>query len=133
MNGRLRSPQPIAAIFAGLIAPAPDAEYRGTAMRSRLETAFARHLDRQGIGWTYEPQVFSGYLPDFELHAGDVPTFVEVKPTLLEAPRAKRRMEPIWLVHPEALLMVACAQGCRWFGAIAGGPWREWTERWEHQ
>lgn len=56
--------------------------YKGTQMRSILESQWAHVLDAAGIPWTYEPKVFRlpdgvGYLPDFYLPAVD--TWVEVK------------------------------------------------------
>lgn len=123
-------PQSIAAIFAGYIDPVV-AEYRGIRMRSTLETHFARHLDASGISWRYEPAVYDRYLPDFELRA-DAPTFVEVKPLLADVPVAKRRMRSILRHLPEAVLIVACAEQCRWFVSVAGGAWESWIERWAH-
>jgi len=129
---RFGRPQSFKAIVAGLIDPTPHPVYRGVAMRSALETDFARHLDAERITWRYEPTIFGDYLPDFELADDNHPAFVEVKPTLREVPRAKRRMRVIWKTHPTALLVVACAEGSSWFGAIAGGKWTPWVERWAH-
>jgi hypothetical protein len=126
--------QSVDAIFAGLIDPIRT-EYRGVVMRSRLETDFARHLDAQGIPWRYEPSLFGpkgrGYLPDFEVRA-DAPTFVEVKPRLRDVPAAQKRMAVVWRTHPDAVLIVACAEGSRYFVAVAGSPWESWVERWAH-
>lgn len=132
MTNRYGRPQSLAAIFSGYIDPAPRPEYRGVVMRSRLETAFAAHLDSQGEEWTYEPAIYGGYLPDFEIVHGVVPVFIEVKPTLREVPKAKRRMRAIWRHRPEAMLIVACAEQCRWFVATRGRPWVEFVERWAH-
>jgi hypothetical protein len=129
---RFARPQSFAAIVAGLIDPTPHPVYRNVVMRSALETDLARHLDNSGVAWRYEPMIFGDYLPDFEIVAVDPPTFIEVKPTLREVPRAKKRMAVIWRSHPTALLVVACAEGSRWFGAIAGGKWTPWVERWAH-
>lgn len=124
-------PQPVGAIIAGFIDPVV-AEHRGIRMRSQLEAAFARHLDSQGETWTYEPAIYGDYLPDFELVHGAVQVFVEVKPCLEDVPGAKRRMRVIWQSRPEALLIVACAEGSTWFVAAKGRPWASWVERWEH-
>lgn len=133
---RIGRPQSVAAIFAGLIDPTPHPEYRGVVMRSQLECDFARHLDCLGIAWHYEPRIFGprgrGYLPDFELELGERPCYVEVKPTLGEAEAAKRRVRVIWKTHPDATLVIACAEGSRYFVAEAGGPWDSWSERWAH-
>jgi hypothetical protein len=122
----------VGAIFKGLIDPTVT-EYRGVTMRSKLETHFARHLDDEGIAWVYEPGVFGRYLPDFQLNpdAGEL-VFVEVKPRLRDVPGAKRRMRSIWKVHPGALLIVACGEGCTYYGAQGGPPWTSWVERWAH-
>jgi hypothetical protein len=125
-------PPRLAAIFADIIEPVPEPTYRGITMRSALETDFARHLDEEGIAWRYEPCRIAGYLPDFEVLGADVPTYIEVKPVLAEVPRAQERMAAIWRTHPSALLIVACAEGSRYFGAIAGGRWTSWAERWVH-
>lgn len=45
-------------------------------------------------------------------------------------PDAKDRMEIIWDTLPDALLIIACGEGCRYFGAMQGHPWVEWVERW---
>ncbi len=136
MAYRLTRPQSIAAIFAGIIDPSPHPEYRGIVMRSTLETAFARHLDELGIPWRYEPTMFGprgrGYVPDFELRLGDRRCYVELKPTIRQAEAAKRRVRAIWKTHPDATLVIASAEECRFFVAEAGGPWSSWCERWAH-
>ncbi|HEY8819555.1 MAG TPA: hypothetical protein VIM25_12155 [Candidatus Limnocylindrales bacterium] len=98
---RFARPQSFAAIVAGLIDPTPHPVYRNVVMRSALETDLARHLDNSGVAWRYEPMIFGDYLPDFEIVAVDPPTFIEVKPTLREVPRAKKRMAVIWEVPPD--------------------------------
>jgi hypothetical protein len=104
--------------------------FQGYDMRSRLEVRFAIHLDGSGERWLYEPAVYGDYLPDFELLGLPQPTFVEVKPTLAEVRAAAAKMEVIWKSHPDALLIVACEEGCWFFAAVAGGPWERWPERW---
>lgn len=63
------------------LAPRPTT-YKGIAMRSRLEAAWAEQFDAWGQAWQYEPQCYASeegqYLPDFLLTPGSV--FVEVKP-----------------------------------------------------
>jgi hypothetical protein len=138
INGTPRhstTPQSLRGILAGIIDP-KRTEYRGVTMRSRLEADFARQLDAQGIVWRYEPAIFGpvgqGYLPDFQLLRSDGHHFVEVKPTLREVPGAKARMTVIWDSYPDAVLIVACAEGSRYFAAVAGGEWTTWAERWSH-
>ena len=122
------------------IAGTPDAkatEVRGIRMRSKLEAAFAAHLDGLGVTWRYEPAVFGprgeGYLPDFEIDRPDGRHYIEVKPTLAEVPEAQRRMEVIWDTYPDAALVVVCAEDSRWFGSPgAGDEWVSWVERWAH-
>lgn len=70
----------------GLI-PARPTTYKGIAMRSRLEAAYAEQFDAFGWQWEYEPQCFATdagqYLPDFRLrapHINECCTYVEVKP-----------------------------------------------------
>ncbi len=112
-------------------------EYHGVTMRSRLEADFAYHLDLEGATWAYEPRIFGpagkGYLPDFRVDRPDGPHFIEVKPTLGEVPLAKKRMEVIWGTHPDAVLVVACAEESRFFAAAAGREWITWVDRWKHQ
>jgi hypothetical protein len=109
-------------------------QYNGVEMRSRLEVRFARHLSAIGEEWRYEPRVYGrrghGYLPDFEILGAARPTFIEVKPTIAEAGAAELKMAVIWNVHRDALLVVACEEGCTYFGALRGGPWEQWQERW---
>jgi hypothetical protein len=121
----------VLALMGGGPAGEPN-EYHGIQMRSKLESDFARHLDRLGVKWTYEPRVFDGYLPDFQLALGDRPCFAEVKPTLLQAEAAKERMTPIWKTHPDAFLLVVCAEKSTFFGANRGEGWTSWTDRWAH-
>ena len=130
------APQSMRALFAGIIDP-KAVEYHGVTMRSRLEADFAAHLHSLGVEWRYEPRIYgpngSGYLPDFEVTRPDGRAcFVEVKPTLAEVREAARRLEVIWSDDPEALLIVACAEGSQFFAAMAGGPWTSWVERWRH-
>jgi hypothetical protein len=54
-------------------------EYNGVRFRSRLEAKWASFFDRCEWRWSYEPNDFDGYIPDFLLHFR-VPVFVEVKP-----------------------------------------------------
>lgn len=54
-------------------------DYNGQRFRSRLEAKWAAFFDRVGWRWSYEPEDFDGYIPDFLLHFR-VPVFVEVKP-----------------------------------------------------
>lgn len=128
-------PQRLGAVIAGIIDPRLTV-YRGVTMRSRLEAAFAAHLDELGLVWRYEPAIFgpagAGYLPDFEIRRFEGRHYIEVKPTLREVPRAKRRMAVILETYPDATLVVACAQDCRWFGSTAGGEWITWVDRWAH-
>jgi hypothetical protein len=132
-HSQLRSAR---SIFAGII-ESKNTEYRGVLMRSRLEADFARHLDDMGANWTYEPAIYGprgkGYLPDFQIERPDGYHFIEVKPTLAEVPLAKKRMEIIWNTHPDAVLIVACAAGCRWFACERGQEWTSWIDRWKHQ
>jgi hypothetical protein len=126
----------LGAIIAGIIDP-KRTWYGGVWMRSRLEADFARHLDALRIVWRYEPAVFGpegrGYLPDFQLLRPEGrPTFVEVKPTLPEVAGAKRKMAVIWKTHPDAVLIVACAQGSRFFASEGGADWISWVDRWSH-
>jgi hypothetical protein len=51
---------------------------------------------------------------------------------LIDPTGAKRRMRSIWKVHPGALLIVACGEGCTYYGAQGGPPWTSWVERWAH-
>lgn len=58
--------------------------YKGIAMRSRLEARFAEWCDTNGQNWIYEPEGFSDgvrhYLPDFYLPNSRL--IVEVKPPI---------------------------------------------------
>lgn len=123
----------LASILEGYIDARP-AEYRGVAMRSQLEADFAKHLDNNGLpGWTYEPRIYRGeadpgYLPDFQIGSA----FFEVKPTLAEVTEAARRMEVIWETNPDAVLVVACGEQCRFYTAVKGRRWESWVERWAH-
>lgn len=129
-------PQSLHAIIGGFIDPIRT-EYAGVRMRSRLEADFSAWLDAQRIPWRYEPAVYgprgSGYLPDFQLHRDDGPHFVEVKPRMRDVEAAKRRMAIIWRDHPDAVLIVVCAQGSRWFACQPGGEWTSWVARWRHR
>lgn len=131
-KGQLTS---IRAIFSGII-EAKTTTYHGIEMRSRLEADFARFLDMRGQTWTYEARPFfangKGYLPDFQLERPDGYHFIEVKPTLAEVPAAKAKMQIIWETSPTALLIVACAQGCRWFACEKGQEWTTWVDLWKH-
>jgi hypothetical protein len=110
--------------------------YGGRTMRSRLEAAFARHLDKMGEEWAYEPAIYGpvgeGYKPDFQILSASRPTFIEVKATRGEVTVAQKRMAVIWDAHPNALLIVACAEESRFFGAVAEGDWTTWQEVWKH-
>lgn len=128
--------QSMRALFSGLIDP-KAVEYHGDRMRSRLEADFAAHLHAMGTAYRYEPRIYgptgAGYLPDFEVIRPDGrPCFVEVKPTKAEVREAARRMEVIWEDEPDALLIVACAEGSTFYAAKAGGRWISWVERWRH-
>jgi hypothetical protein len=129
-------PQSMRALFSGLIDPKAT-EYHGVVMRSRLEAAFAAHLDAMGVRWRYEPRIYGpsgeGYLPDFEIIRADGSVcFVEVKPTRAEVRAAAKRMEIVWKDEPRAVLMVACAQGCEFYVAAGGSHWASFVERWRH-
>jgi len=132
---RLAKPQSLGGIIAGIIDPTKT-EYAGVVMRSRLEADFARHLDANRIVWRYEPAVYGppghGYLPDFEILGRLERHFVEVKPTLREVAGAKRKMGVIWKTYPSAVLVVACAEGSRFFASEGGAGWINWVDRWSH-
>lgn len=124
-------------IFAGII-EAKQTTYSGIEMRSRLEADFARFLDVRGLTWTYEARPFfakgRGYLPDFQIERPDGYHYMEVKPTLREVPAAKEKMKIIWATLPSATLIVACAEGCRWYALEPGETeWRTWVDLWKHQ
>lgn len=116
-------------VETGKIAPKPEV-WRGVSFRSGLEVTFAKYLDGRGLEWTYEPSIYGGYLPDFEIAWQMQRTFIEVKPTLAEVPAAQTKMAAIWRVHPQALLIVACWEGVSFFASLASGPWETWQERW---
>jgi hypothetical protein len=118
--------------FMGSGRASESVDYHGTIMRSHLEADYAKHLDLMGVKWTYEPRVFDGYLPDFQVELGDRPCFVEVKPTIAEAEGAMHRMAPIWKSEPRAFLVIACAEGSTFFGANRETEWIRWNERWAH-
>lgn len=107
--------------------------YRDIRFRSRLEVRLAWYLDALGVDWTYEPRVYgpkgSRYLPDFEI-AVSPPIFIEVKPTLAEVQPAQAKMAVIWQEHPDAVLVVACAERWSFTAARRGGDWESWQERW---
>lgn len=108
--------------------------YNGVTFRSTLEAKYAFHLDTMGDEWVYEPHVFGprgrGYLPDFQIINASRPTFIEVKPTIAEAPAAQRKMSVIWETLPDALLIVACQEMGANFSAYRGDEWRRWPEKW---
>jgi hypothetical protein len=105
-------------------------------MRSTLEVDFARHLDGLGAEWIYEPRIYgrkgSGYLPDFQIVREGPACYVEVKPTTAEVPLARKRMEVIWKTEPDAVLMVACAEGSTFWAAVKGQPWESFVDLWKH-
>lgn len=90
--------------------------YKGVAMRSRLEAAWAEQFDAWGDPWEYEPRCYASdagqYLPDFVI---DGEVFVEVKPwidcdhlhhvLLVEMPRAARILRDN-LTGPWAFILV---------------------------
>jgi hypothetical protein len=62
-------------------------EYAGVEFRSRLEAKWAAFFDRCAWRWSYEPQDFNGYIPDFALWFR-TPILVEVKPLLWDEDNA---------------------------------------------
>jgi hypothetical protein len=128
--------QRVGAIIDGPIDSKP-CTHGGVTMRSQLEADFARHLDSLGVAWTYEPRVFgrkgSGYLPDFHVSTPGADYYIEVKPTLAEVPLARTRMEAIWGQCPNAILLIACAEGCTFWAASLDRPeWESFVDRWKH-
>ncbi len=134
MSNPTRRMQLLGDFLRGIEIAAIPTAYKGYTFRSRLELRFAFHLDGRGEQWKYEPRIYGpkgrGYLPDFELLGLSRPTFIEVKPTLAEIAGAQSKMSVIWDDNPDALLMVACWQGCTYSAALRGGPWESWQERW---
>lgn len=61
-------------------------KYNGVQFRSRLEARWAAFLDLRGVKWTYEPEDFPGWIPDFAMVLGapkpDTTALVEVKPII---------------------------------------------------
>lgn len=116
----------------GAINPKPTA-YRGIPMRSKLETQFAAHLDREGFAWEYEPKIFgpvgAGYMPDFLIHERGDHMYIEVKPTLEKADAAKDRMKVIWHEDPNAVLVMVSGDGW-WQVTAKGRAWETWREFW---
>ena len=55
----------------------------GTVMRSGWEVTFAQWLDKHGLTWAYEPELFDlgefSYLPDFWVEEWD--SYIEIRPT----------------------------------------------------
>ena len=117
--------------------PSRAAAFGHDVMRSRLERDFARHLYTAGHDYAYEPRVFGPrgrrYLPDFLVRRKGRNVYIEVKPTAAEVEAAKAKMAVIWDEEPDALLIVACAEGCEFHAALRGGEWTVWTERWAHR
>lgn len=108
--------------------------YKDIEFRSRLEVRFAWHLDALGEKWAYEPRTYGpkgrGYLPDFQMLGALRPTFIEVKPTIEQGEAAKTKVAVIWETCPDALILIACEEGCTFFGSVKDGPWLSWQERW---
>lgn len=98
---------------AGRTIAARPTTYKGVQMRSRLEAAYAQHLDDVGSLWKYEPQCFADetgqYLPDFLVTAKDGRrrSYVEVKPKLEMVPAAIDDMHRILSSEPDAHLAVS--------------------------
>lgn len=109
-------------------------EYHGWHFRSKLERRYAMYLDSVGEKWAYEPLIYGPrgrrYLPDFQILSATRPTFIEVKPRLREVGRAQWKMSIIWDDEPDALLVVASAEECRYFASLRGQPWASWQQRW---
>ena len=55
--------------------------YHGVTFRSQLEARWAAHFDREQLPWSYEPDSFGNWIPDFRIGAPDRPAYAEVKPT----------------------------------------------------
>lgn len=62
-----------------MVVQAIPTDYAGTRFRSRLEAKWAAFFDLCHWRWSYEPEDFPGYIPDFALWFR-VPVLVEVKP-----------------------------------------------------
>ncbi len=88
--------------------------YRGTLMRSTLESRAAQVLDTiAAISWEYEPARYAdatgGYLPDFVVRGLPCPLFLEVKgPPQTDEERADtlRGMLRVWASVPDAALAI---------------------------
>lgn len=82
--------------------------YAGIQMRSRLEAAFAEHLDQTGLkAWGYEGDAYASsegqYLPDFTTGSRG---FHEIKPPNADFDDALQRMHIILASKPDATLIV---------------------------
>lgn len=97
------------------LAPGRRTSYAGILMRSRLEAAFAAHLDELGFVWQYEPQCFASidgqYLPDFLVKRDGLSLFYEVKPPTAETGKALSKMHIIRASDPAANLFVVVPAG----------------------
>ena len=98
------------------IYPARPTIYNGVQMRSRMEAAFAQHLDHKGVEWEYEPTAFAStvgqYLPDFKVTFENGRTlWAELKRDMDAAAEARSRMEIIQSTYPEARLAVYASNG----------------------
>lgn len=65
--------------------------YNGTHFRSRLEARWAAMFDLCEWRWSYEPQEFRNYIPDFVLWFR-TPVFVEVKPVTWDESEAEEEI-----------------------------------------
>lgn len=65
--------------------------YNGQRFRSRLEARWAAFFDLCSWRWSYEPQDFHGYIPDFALHFR-TPILVEVKPVTWDESEAEEQI-----------------------------------------
>lgn len=100
--------------------------WRGIEMRSGLEARWAEHLDRIGVAWEYEPQVFwlgsgkkrTGYLPDFRLtRLAD--TWLEVKGGHMIGIEKTRNLAA--QLGPKGLVLVGTGVGVAWRALPSGG------------
>ena len=55
-------------------------EYAGITFRSKLEARWAYYFDSRNIPWTYEPNTFQSWIPDFRICLNQQHVWVEVKP-----------------------------------------------------
>ena len=108
-----------------------ETRYSGVNFRSRLEAKWAAVFDMLHWKWTYEPDDFNGWIPDFAIHGKQL-VYVEVKPVYSFPKEVADKIDASGCLDDEVMIVGSRGPNCEKGVGPNVGWLRETFGGWDH-